>query len=208
MMTTTSPLSARMASAALLLAALTACAGPKVSRSITAAQIGSKYARLTGYFATAKAAPGGRHEEDVSGHLQHDLVLDEATLMSQTSDETCIAVVVRTESQHDEPLAQLSPSCAVAGRGAPAVVEDEMVRVVDHGFQGMAPVVQAEGVAGSAFAALSISAPAEQTFRVVERTARVCCGAGGGGSVSLKLDNARREVADYNFTLTFEWNVR
>jgi hypothetical protein len=192
----------------MILIAVAGCAGPKVSRSITADQVGSKYARLTGYFATAKAAPGGRHEEDVPGHLQHDIVLDEATLMTSQPSETCIAVVVRTESQHDEPLEQLSPTCEIGGNGAASVVEDEVIRVVDYGYQGMAPVVQAEGVAGSAFAALQISAPAEQSFRVVERSARICCGAGGGGAVSLKLDNARREVADYNFTLTFEWNVR
>jgi hypothetical protein len=191
----------------LFLIVVAGCAGPKVSRSITAAQVGTKYARLTGYFATAKAAPGGRHEEDVPGHLQHDIVLDEATLMSQAPAETCIAVVVRTESQHDEPLEQLSPGCEINGGGTAAVVEDELVRVVDYGYQRMAPVVQAEGIAGSAFAALSVSAPAEQSFRVVERSARICCGA-GGGAVTLKLDNARREVADYNYTLTFEWNVR
>jgi hypothetical protein len=191
----------------LALVVLAACAGPKVSRSITSAQVGTKYARLTGYFATAKAAPGGRHEEGVPGHLQHDIVLDEATLMSQAPAETCIAVVVRTESQHDEPLEQLSPGCEINGSDTAAVVEDEVVRVVDYGYQGMAPVVQAEGIAGSAFAALSVSAPAERSFRVVERSARICCGA-GGGEVSLKLDNSRREVADYNYTLTFVWTVR
>src|SRR5690349_9465431 len=53
----------------LLLVPLAACAGPVVTRSITAAQVGSKYARISGYFATAKAAPGGRWEEQVPGHL-------------------------------------------------------------------------------------------------------------------------------------------
>jgi hypothetical protein len=193
-------------SVALGLAA--ACAGPKVSRGITAAQIGTKYARLTGYFATAKAAPGGRHEEGVPGHLQHDIILDQATLMKRVAAETCIAVVVRTESQHDEPLEQLSPSCSVGGNGAATVVEDEVIRVVDYTYQGMQPVVQAEGVAAAQYAALSVSQPAEKTFRVVERTATICCGAGRAGTVALTLDNSRREVADYNYKLTFEWTVR
>jgi hypothetical protein len=193
--------------ASLGAAALLACAGPKVSRSISAEQVGTKYARLTGYFATAKAAPGGRHEEGVPGHLQHAIILDEATLMRQMPGESCVAVVVRTESQYDEPLEQLGPSCEVGGKGAPVVVEDEMVRVVDYTYEGMQPVIQAEGVAASAYAAFSLSQPAEQTFRVIERTATLCCGA-TAPTLALTLDNSRREVADYNYKLTFEWSVR
>ena len=60
------------------------CAGPKVHRSISEAHIGSKYARLTGYFATAKAAPGGRHEEMTPGHIRHEVIRDEATLVAMS----------------------------------------------------------------------------------------------------------------------------
>ncbi|MCB9563047.1 MAG: hypothetical protein H6708_21790 [Kofleriaceae bacterium] len=185
-----------------------ACAGPKVSRSITTAQLGTRYARITGYFATAKAAPGGRHEEDVPGDLQHDLILDEATLMTAGPAETCIDVVVRTESQHDEPLEQLAPSCAVGGASAAVVVDDETLRVVDYSYEGMAPVIQVEGVAAAEYAALAVSQPAAKSFRVVERRARICCGAAGGKTVTLALDNARREVAGYDYSLTFEWVTR
>lgn len=188
--------------------ALAACSGPRVTRTITPAQIGSKYARITGYFATAKAAPGGRHEEGPPADLQHDIVLDEATLLTLSPSEACAALVIRTESAHDEPLEQRAPSCAVGDRGAPVVVDDEVVTVVDHGYQGMAPVVLVEGIAASQYLGMSITQPADQVFRVVERRARVCCGAGGRGPVVLALDNSRWEVADYDFSLTFAWTIQ
>lgn len=184
------------------------CAGPKVSRTIGANHVGTKYARLTGYFATAKAAPGGRHEEGVPGQLQHDIILDEATLAKLGPAESCFDVVVRTESRYDEPLEQLSPSCSVAGHDGPVVVEDEKVTVIDYSYQGMQRVVRAEGVAASQYLGLSIEKPAEKVFRVVVRRAAVCCAAGGSGTVALALDNSRREIADWDYKLAFEWNVR
>jgi len=195
-----------LASLVVLVAA--GCAGPKVSRTIGAAQVGTRYARLTGYFATAKAAPGGRHEEGVPGQLQHDIILDEATLASLAPAESCFDVVVRTESQYDEPLEQLSPGCSFAGKSVPVVVEDEVVSVTDHPYEGMQTVVQAEGVAASQYVGMSLAQPAEKVFRVVARHGRICCAAGGRGTVTLSLDNARREVADYDYKLAFEWTVQ
>jgi hypothetical protein len=187
---------------------LPGCAGPTVSRTIGADHVGTRYARLTGYFATAQAAPGGRHEEDVPGHLQHDIVLDEATLTTLTTSETCFDVIVRSESQYDEPMEQLMPTCKVSGSSNSALVDAEQVTVVDYSYQGMQPVVQAEGVAASAYLGLSIAQPAEKIFRVVARRAAVCCPAGGRGTVSLALDNSRREVAEWDYQLTFEWTVQ
>ena len=204
MPTTTARISL-LAAAAISLAG---CSGPKVSRTISPNLVGTKYARLTGYFATAKAAPGGRHEEEVPGQLQHDIILDEATLMKTGPSESCFDVVVRTESRYDEPLEQLAPKCTANGKSGPVVVESEAITVIDYSFQGMQPVVQAEGVAAAQYMALSIAQPTEQVFRVVGRHAALCCPVGGPGTVTLSLDNSRREFADYDFTLAFEWKLQ
>jgi hypothetical protein len=191
-----------------LLPGVSGCSGPKVSRSIGASSVGTRYARLTGYFATAQAAPGGRHEEEVPGRLQHDVVLDEATLTRLTPNETCFDVIVRSESAFDEPLEQLAPTCTMHGASQAAMVDAEKVTVVDYSYVGMQTVVQAEGVAASAYLGLSIEQPAEKIVRVVMRRAAVCCPGGGLGTVGLALDDSRREVAEWDYTLAFEWTVQ
>ena len=50
--------------------------------------------------------------------------------------------------------------------------------------------------------------PAEKIFRVVMRRGAVCCPAGGVGTVGLALDNSRREVAEWDYQLAFEWTVQ
>lgn len=191
-----------------LLPVLLACGGPTVSRSLSPDRIGSKYARLTGYFGTSAAAPGGKHEEEVPGHLQHDIIRDEATLAVATGGEICFDVVVRSESQYDEPFEQLAPGCEVDGDDYEAIAEGELVSVADYGFEGSQTVMHAEAVTASEFLGLSIERPVERVFRVVSREARLCCPAPAGEVIALSLRNERREVAGYDYRLTFEWTVR
>ena len=90
----------------LVLVLLVGCATVKVGTQISPGQIGTKYARLTGYMATRGAAPGGRHTETAPAAIRHDAILDEATLASLTPNQTCLDVVIRTAIEHDEPLEQ------------------------------------------------------------------------------------------------------
>ena len=142
----------------------------QVERTIPRDKVGTKYARLSGYFGTSGAAPGGRHEEGTPGQIRHERIRDEATLMRMDAGETCFAVIIRTESQHDEPLEQLAPTCKTDGGNSGAIVENERLRVVDYGYQGMAPVVQAEGVAAESYMGMAISKPADKIFRAVAGT--------------------------------------
>ena len=192
----------------LLLPLVLCCGGPKVTRSISKDHVGTKYARLTGYFGTSKAAPGGRAEEETPGQIRHEVIRDEATLAHTRPSETCFEVAVRTESAYDEPLDQLAPSCELDETEHAAIVEDERVSVADYTFQGMREVVHAEGVAANQFLGMSISAPTDKIFRVITREGRVCCPAGGATKILLSLDNERRELADYNYKLSFEWTLR
>lgn len=185
-----------------------ACGGPTVSRSISPDRVGTKYARLTGYFGTSAAAPGGKHEEEVPGHLQHDIVRDEATLVQAAGGEVCFDVVVRTESQYDEPFEQLAPGCEVDGDDYDAIAEGELVSVADYGYDGSETVMRAEAMTASDFLGLSIKRPVERVFRVVSREARLCCPAPAGEAIALSLSNERREVAGYDYKLTFAWTLR
>jgi len=68
----------------LVVLVLGGCAVHTVSTSIRQDQIGSKYARISGYMATRGAAPGGKHTEETPGSIRHDSILDEAVLASVT----------------------------------------------------------------------------------------------------------------------------
>lgn len=190
------------------LLALAACAGPKVSRTISPQQVGSKYALLSGYFATGKAAPGGRQEEGTPGNIQHSVVLDEAMLTSVSAVETCFDVSVRTESGYDEPLAQLAPKCTLGGAGAEAIVQDERVSVAEYSYVGMAPVFLVEGVAADQYLGLGLSQPTDKAFRVVTRQGRACCGLPPANNILLELVNSRRHASSYKYKLAFEWHLR
>src|SRR5262245_9818119 len=80
-----------------------------VSTSLQRDQVGTKYARISGYMATRSAAPGGASTEETPGSIRHDVILDEATLATIDPRETCVDLIVRTASGHDEPLDQYAP---------------------------------------------------------------------------------------------------
>src|SRR5688572_7148546 len=178
------------------------CAAHTVSTSLPANQIGTKYARISGYMATRGAAPGGKHTELTPGSIRHDVVLDEAVLAKVDAGETCVDLVLRTASAHDEPIDQYSPKFEIDGRETRAVIESEVVSVYDYNFTGQREVASIQGVTANDFLAMSVSAPSEEIFRVIERRARVC-GAVGGNVRAVKLDvtHPSWDVADYNYHL-------
>jgi hypothetical protein len=181
-----------------------------VDTTIARAHIGTRYARLTGYFGTRAAAPGGRHEEVTPADIRHDALLDEATLVALSATESCFDVVVRTDSGHDEPLEQLAPRCELddGERGElRGVVDRESVAVHDHSFVGQREVVAIEGIAASSYLGMSVSQPEERVFRVIERRGRVCC-PGGGRQVALNLTSPSWDVADYHYQVQFAWTVQ
>jgi hypothetical protein len=196
----------RFATAAML---VTGCATVKVGTQISPQQVGTKYARLTGYMATRGAAPGGRHTESTPRAIRHDALLDEATLQSLSPVQTCIAVVVRTSIANDEPLDQYKTTFQFNGVTSRALIENERVTVVDYTYEGVRNVVSAEGVAANEYLGLTISAPAEKVFRVIERQGQLCAGVGGAvSSVYLELEHPSWDVAGYHYHLGYDWQVR
>lgn len=185
-----------------------ACSRTKVETTIRPDLIGSKYARITGYMATRAAAPGGRHTEDVPGDIRHDVIRDEATLARVTPTETCVDVVIRTSREHDEPLEQLAPTFEIDGHEQKAIVENELVSVYDYNYMGQVQTLGIEGVAASQYLGMSVTEPAAQVFRVVERRGMICVPRGGQvHSVDLDLTHPYWEIADYNYHLVFSWKI-
>jgi hypothetical protein len=189
----------------LVVLAAPACAHT-LGSAVRADQIGGKYARITGYMQTSALAPGGTWTEETRGAIRHDVILDEATLV-KIAGETCVDVVVRTESARDEPLEQLKPTFAIDGEAARGVVESEVVSVYDYGFTGTREVVGVEGVAAEKFVALSVRQPEEQIFRVIERRARLCAGRGARSDVELNLEHPSWGANADAYELDFAWRI-
>src|SRR5689334_18623760 len=133
----------------LIALVLAGCAAHTVSTSTRRDQIGSKYARISGYMATRGAAPGGTHTEVTPGSIRHDSILDEAVLASVTPQETCIDLVLRTDSLHDEPIDQYQPKFEIDGKETRGVIENELVSVYDYTFTGMRETASVEAVAAT-----------------------------------------------------------
>jgi hypothetical protein len=192
----------------LFVLVLAGCAVHTVSTTIRHDQIGSKYARISGYMATRGAAPGGKHTEETPGSIRHDSILDEAVLASVTPQETCVDLVLRTDSGHDEPVDQYQPSFEIDGKKTRGVIENELVSVYDYTFTGMRETASVEGVAASQYIGMSLQQPADQIFRVIERRARVCGGMGGPvREVRLDVTHPSWDVADYHYHLDFDWKL-
>jgi hypothetical protein len=187
---------------------LVGCAAHTVSTNLRPDQIGTKYARISGYLATRGAAPGGVHTEETPGSIRHDVILDEAVLAKIDAGETCVDLVLRTDSAHDEPVDQYQPTFEIDGKETRGVIESELVSVYDYNFTGQREVASVEAVAANQFAGMTITAPAEQVFRVIERRARVCGGLGGSvRAVTLDVTHPSWDVADYNYHLDFAWKL-
>lgn len=183
------------------------CARTRVETTIRPDLVGTKYARITGYMATRGIAPGGRHTEETPGDVRHDAIRDEATLARMTPTETCVDVVIRTAKTHDEPLEQLAPTFELDGKTTKAVIEDEVVTVLDYTFVGQVQKVGIDGVAASQYIGMSITEPGEKVFRVVERRGLVCAPVGNARAVALELTHPYWDVASYHYHLVFSWKL-
>ncbi len=194
-------ISAPMIAAGLVLA----CSSNLKSTTIPRAKLGTKYARQTDYFA---ACAVGCQEEKTRGGIRHDVIRDEAMLMTAGPDETCIDLIVRTQGSLDEPFDQLEPSCQLDGRQLSAVVEAEAVSVLDYNYTGQVETVHGEAMTQDAFLGLSLTETRDMVFRVIERKGRICCAAAAGQSVRLQLHNPHHDVGVTDGVVDFEWSLQ
>ncbi len=192
----------RFAAVAVLLLVAAAACNNTVSRSISRDQVGTKYAKLQGYFRAADMV------EEVPGDIRHDAVIDEATLTKAGDRETCAEVVIRTARRYDEPLSQQAPQCVAGGQRADAIAEDEIVSVYDYSYAGRVETVAVDAVAANEYLGLSISEPAEKIFRVIERKATVCCPVAGHQGVTLSFENTRMDYNNLSYELGFDWKLQ
>src|ERR1043165_4168360 len=140
----------------LVVLVLGGCAVHTVSTNIRQDQIGSKYARISGYMATRGAAPGGTHTEETPGSIRHDSILDEAVLASIDQQETCVDLVLRTDSGHDEPVDQYQPSFENNGKKPRGGVENDFLPVSHYTPPGMRDPAPGGGPAGSQYIGMSL----------------------------------------------------
>jgi hypothetical protein len=194
----------RSAALALFLCGAAFACRQTISNTISPAQVGTKYARLTGYFATRGV--GDHHLEDVPGSIRHDAIRDEVTLASVTPTEVCFDAVLRTAADDDEPFDQLSPRCEVDGKDGRVVADDELISVMDYHYTGQVDVLTATAVTPDAFAHLGLSQPADQVFRVIERKGRLCCGL-TGRNIELAFINERMTRFGNAHHLVLEWSL-
>lgn len=182
------------------------CGNATLGTSLRPEQVGTKYARVSGYMQTSSLAPGGTWTEETPGDIRHDVVLDEASLV-KVAGETCVEVVTRTDSARDEPLEQMKPTFTIDGEETRGVVESEIVSVYDYTFTGSREVVGVEGVAADKFVGLSLRKPTELVFRVIERRARLCAGRSARSEVELNLEHPSWGANADAYELDFAWRM-
>ena len=188
----------------LLLWIVGGCASAVRETNLSRANVGSKYARQTGYFAACGAKC---IEEETEGGIRHDAILDEIVLAKIDPQETCFDVTLRTHESDDEPLTELSASCEIDGADQQAAIEDELVSVFDHAYTGQQNVAVLEGVAASQYIGMAVSKPAEMTFRVIERRGSVCCPRPAAKQAALKFRNKHFDYGASKGRLEMVWNL-
>lgn len=183
---------------------IAACASSVRHASLSRANIGSKYARQAGYFASC----GTRcDEEQTRGGIRHDAILDEVALAKVDDHETCFDVVVRSEESKDEPFSELTPLCEIDGSNPATAIEAELVSVFDHNYQGQQNVAVVEGVAASEYVGLAMSRPAEMVFRVIERRGQICCARPAATSAALRFRNKHFDYGASKGRLEMRWQL-
>jgi hypothetical protein len=188
----------------LLLVAVAACASSVRQATLSRTNIGSKYARQTGYF----AACGARCDEETTrGGIRHDAILDEIVLAKVDQQETCFDVVLRTEESKDEPLTELGAECEIDGSTNPNAIEAELVSVFDHNYTGQQNVAVVEGIAASQYVGLAMSRPADMVFRVIERRGQICCARAAGTSAALRFRNKHFDYGASKGRLEMRWKL-
>ena len=167
------------------------------------AWIGTANARQTSYLHLA------RFIEETPDAIQHDTILDEATLASFDGATACADLIERTAVGYDEPIDALAPLCR-GGARQPAAVSNETVSVMDYDFTTQQVVARVHAVTPFGFAKLRLTEPTDVTFRVIERHARVCCPTGGGALVRIVIKSPRVRVNDVgaSYGEEFAWQVQ
>ncbi len=186
----------------LLFVVLAAACNHTVSRDISSEQVGTKYAKLEGYFRSADMV------EEVPGDIRHAAVLDEALLSVVDDGETCADVIIRNARRYDEPLSQYGAQCTSGREQAEAVVENEEVSVYDYNYTGRVETVAVDAVAADVYMGLSVSEPGEKTFRVIERQGRLCCPMAAREGLKLSFDHPRMDYNNLSYKLAFDWRLR
>jgi hypothetical protein len=180
------------------------CASTLKSTEISRANVGTKYARQTGYFASCGSTC---FEEETRGGIRHDALLDEVMLARVDPTETCFDVVLRTEESKDEPFSELTASCGIDGGDQRAVFVDEQVSVYDHAYVGMSETAVVEGVTATDYLGLSLSQPTDKVFRVIERRGTMCCARATGSSARVELRNRQFDFGMSKGKLEMVWKL-
>lgn len=188
----------------LLVAVVVGCASSVRETTLAKANVGTKYARQTGYFASC----GTRcDEEQTRGGIRHDAILDEISLAKIDAGETCFDVQLRTEESADEPFTELQAECEIDGSSVAVAVENEVVAVWDHAYTGQQNVAVVEGVAASQYIGMSLSRPAEMVFRVIDRKGTLCCPRSAASSARLRFRNTHFDYGASKGRLEMVWKL-
>ncbi|HUS31554.1 MAG TPA: hypothetical protein VMZ53_23775 [Kofleriaceae bacterium] len=180
------------------------CASASRETTMPRANIGTKYARQTGYFASCGARCD---EETTSGGIRHDSILDEVTLAKVDAQETCFDVTIRAEESKDEPFSEIHPQCSIDGGSQQSAIESELVSVFDYNYTGQQNVAVVEGVAASQYLGMAVSKPADMVFRVIERKGMICCGRPASTSAALEFRNAHYDYGASKGRLQMRWKL-
>jgi len=182
-----------------------ACARPAQVLAVSA--VGTSAARQSRYM-----SGGGVWVEYTPEAVHHDAVRDDATLARFSGGFACFDLSVRTAVGYDEPIDALDPKCKTEEGTAPASVSQERVGVSDYGFTERRETAHVHEVVrdveGARFRDVTLTAPSHEVFRVVERTAQVCCSTSGGREVRLRLTSARMRINDVGTAYTEEFAFR
>ena len=196
--------SKRLSCLFLLLIGL-ACSGPS-TRAITAAQVGTPSARITGFMADWY----GSEEQPMLG-LGTEVIRDEALLMQHDESGTCFEITLRTESQFDEAFGDLEFACqfAESTQEIEATSNSESVAVYDYAEMGQVENVWGEHLSPSEYESLALEETDASMFRVVERTGEICCEGGSSWQVTLEVANDNFDVNAMNpNTVAFTWTIQ
>lgn len=193
---------AALTALALSAIALAGCGGRRPKTALPASYIGTQYAKQAQYMTFL-----GR-TESTPAEIRHEVIRDEATLVTLDTEKACFQVGVRTAIQFDEPVDALTPTCKGRGFKTQAIITDEKVSVVDYPYTGERAIMTAQGVIASELVNLKLTEPAPQTFRVIERQAALCCPTGGSHEVSLVLSNGRMQTPIAPFSAKFTWIIQ
>ena len=188
----------------LMIVVVFGCASSTRQTTLAKANVGSKYARQTGYFASC----GTRcDEEQTRGGIRHDAILDEVVLAKINEHETCFDIELRTEESKDEPFTELAAECEIDGVTQSTAIESEVVSIHDHDYTGQRDVVVVEGVAVSQYVGMAISKPTELVFRVIDRRGAVCCPKGATSSARLRFRNKHFDYGVSKGKLDMAWKL-